>query len=379
MVGSTISTATMVNDTSNNSNSNSSRSIHEEEEEEIRQLLRAFATMIHNDITILPPFLSLLSTLFTTTPITNDDNNEQITSLMMLLADTKEEENYNAYELGVVDNDRDDTDDDDDDDDVASNKFSSHKTYNASTTMITNTTASNSSTTSGIKNVREYCFQSCLSVLSSYTLSPNATTTRQQQQQMDLSCLLHSLFKLVDTKQEGRCVIIALRNVWKSVVVTTTTTLQQKKQQNNYGDENHDTTTSTAADDNGHDLFSIGNIILQSILSSEYKVSKSRYLIYGYMFALGRELHCQKNGEGKEGGDAKILNEQHQPSEKFSLLDIIVLIALYTNLEYSSNGIRLFCTQCAHRLVECNIPAATSSKEEDEQKHPRRVEQRERY
>ena len=385
MVGSTISTTTtMANDTSNNSNSSSSRSIHEEEE--IQQLLQAFAMMIHNDITILPPFLSLLSTLFTTTTITNDDDNEQITSLMMLLADTKEEENYNAYDLGVVDNDKDDTDDDDDDD-VASNKFSSRKTYNASTAMITNTTASNSSITSSIKNVREYCFQSCLSVLSSYTLSPNTTTTRQQQQQQmqqnDLSCLLHSLFKLVDTKQEGRCVIIALRNVWKSVVVTTT--LQQKKRQNNYGDENHDTTTSTAAADNyGHDLFSIGNIILQSILSFEYKVSKSRYLIYGYMFALGRELHCQKNGEGTEGGgDAKILNEQHQPSEKFSLLDTIVLIALYTNLEYStliesiidslSNEQTLSLLQLILSLIQSWIPPLSSDNNNNNNNNSGRV------
>ena len=282
--------------------------------------------IIHDDITIIPPFLPLLSNLFPTTPVNTNtnDNDEQITSLMMLLADTNgEEENCSAHDLGgVVDNDKDDTDDDDDDD--ASKKSSSCNNSNASTT-----------TTSSIKNVREFCFQLCLLVLSNYSPPSNTTITRNQQQQQqmqqvqnDLSCLLHSLFILVSTKREGRCVMIALRNVWRSVV----TSLQQKKQQqqNNYGDENHDATSTIATDNYGHDLFSIGNIILQTILSSEYNVSKSRYLIYGYVFALGRELHCQTYREGTEGGDAKHLKQQ------LSLLDIIVLIALYTNLEYST-------------------------------------------
>jgi hypothetical protein len=327
-VGSTSTAAMVMNDTNNKSNISN-------EETEIQQLLlQAFAVIIHDDITIIPPFLSLLSNLFTTNPVNTNtnDNDEQITSLMMLLADTNgEEENYSAYDLGgVVDNDEDDTNDDDADDDASKNS-SSRNNSNAS---ITNTTASNS-TTSSIKNVREFCFQLCLSVLSNYTLPSNTTTiTRQQQQQQiqqvqnDLSCLLHSLFILVSTKREGQCVMIALRNVWKSVV----TTLQQKQQQQqyNYGDKNHDTTSSTATDNNDHDLFSIGNIILQSILSSKHKLSKSRYLIYGYIFALGRELHCQKNGEETGGDDAKHLKQQ------LSLLDIIVLIALYTNLEYST-------------------------------------------
>jgi hypothetical protein len=156
-VGRSVTTTTMVNDTNNKSNiSNSNnRSIHEEEEEEIQQLLlQAFAMIIHDDITIIPPFLSLLSNLFTATPA-NYDENEQITSLMMLLADTNgEEENCSAHDLGgVVDNDKDDTDDDDDDD--ASKKSSSCNNSNASTT-----------TTSSIKNVREFCFHLCLSVLS---------------------------------------------------------------------------------------------------------------------------------------------------------------------------------------------------------------------
>lgn len=223
----------------------------------VTQLLEAFQSLIQTDVSTLVPFIATLSTMFEQLP---DDGWDSITQLSADKDDAQETDSPPAP-------DRPDA------------------------------------TTSSARNE---CFQICISSLPSIS-------------EYDLPSLLHSLFALLRTPEEGRLAMEALRAEWMSVCGSSPKENEGKEHGTSCTREKSSLAVSgsnnEAAESNGNNLlFFIGNVILQSILSEQ--TSGSRYLAQGFLDTLWQT------------------QEVEDSSSPLTSLDVILLIALYSHRGY---------------------------------------------
>ena len=142
-------------------------------------------------------------------------------------------------------------------------------------------------------SARNKCFHLCLSSLSSIS-------------EHDLPSLIHSLFILVRNEDEGRLAMDALRMEWKSLCST-----DNEKQTNS---------------DDSTIVFFVGNVIIQSILAEN--MPSSVHLAGGFLSIFSNSQQQYLSSQQRKPASNECT------SSYLSLLDAILLIALYSQYEY---------------------------------------------
>ncbi len=147
-------------------------------------------------------------------------------------------------------------------------------------------------------NVREECFNNCLTSLPSIS-------------EHDLPSLLHSLFSVVRNEEEGRLTMEAVRKEWAQIC-------RSDDNDNNEG---------------GDSAFFIGNVIIQSFLSEQLPGASA--LAIGFLDAVGDSLRIYYSASSKQNSKA---GTQHDVERiPLTTLDVIILTALHSHRSYQNS------------------------------------------
>ena len=159
-------------------------------------------------------------------------------------------------------------------------------------------------------SARNKCFHLCLSSLSSIS-------------EHDLPSLIHSLFILVRNVDEGRLAMDVLRMEWNSLC----------------GTDNEKQTNS----DDSIIVFFVGNVIIQSILAEN--MPSSVHLAGGFLSIFSNAQQQYLSSQQRKPASNECT------SSYLSLLDAILLIALYSQYEYQHSVESIFNSMSSQQTL----------------------------